>query len=118
MNKCEIDLNKSTMNCKYLSHVLKEVTNFFFLFFTLSLNWYFVNWGSNRSRVFCTLIELSQFIVLLFKSISHLFIILYNLNLGWYGGYSTSINACRVWGTRAGVQVSRRELHTYTLRLG
>ena len=34
MNKCEIDLNKSTMNCKYLSHVLKEVTNFF-PFFTL-----------------------------------------------------------------------------------
>ena len=26
---------------------------------TLSLNWYFVNWGSNRSRVFCTHIELS-----------------------------------------------------------
>ena len=30
MNKCEINLNKSTMNCKYPSHVLKEVTNFFF----------------------------------------------------------------------------------------
>ena len=26
---------------------------------TLSLHWYFVNWGSNRSRVFCTHIELS-----------------------------------------------------------
>ena len=26
---------------------------------TLSLNRYFVNWGSNRSRVFCTHIELS-----------------------------------------------------------
>ena len=33
MNKCERDLNKSTMNCKYPSHVLKEVTNFFFFFY-------------------------------------------------------------------------------------
>ena len=29
------------------------------------------------------------------------------------GGHSTSINACREWGARAGVQVSRRELHTH-----
>ena len=33
MNKCEIDLNRSTMNCKYLSHGLKEVTIFFFFFY-------------------------------------------------------------------------------------
>ena len=31
----------------------------------------------------------------------------------WCGGHSTSINACKVWGARAGVQVSRRELHTH-----
>ena len=29
------------------------------------------------------------------------------------GGHSTSINACRVWGARAGVRVSRRELYTH-----
>ena len=29
------------------------------------------------------------------------------------GGHSTSINACRVWVARAGVQVSRREFHTH-----
>ena len=38
MNKCEIDLNKSTMNCKYLSHVLKEVTNFFFFLFYINIS--------------------------------------------------------------------------------
>ena len=31
----------------------------------------------------------------------------------WCGGHSTSINACGVWGVRVGVQVSRREFHTY-----
>ena len=30
----------------------------------------------------------------------------------------TSINACGVWRAKAGVQVSRKEFHTYTLRLG
>ena len=38
MNKCDIDLNRSTMNCKYLSHVLKEVTNFFFFYINISHN--------------------------------------------------------------------------------
>ena len=31
----------------------------------------------------------------------------------WCDGHSTSISACGVWGVRAGVQVTRRELHTY-----
>ena len=31
----------------------------------------------------------------------------------WCDGYFTSINACGVWGTRAEVQVSRRELNTH-----
>ena len=31
----------------------------------------------------------------------------------WCDGHSRSISACRVWEVRAGVQVSRRELHTY-----
>ena len=31
----------------------------------------------------------------------------------WCGGYSTSLDACGVWGARAGVQVSKRELHTH-----
>ena len=31
----------------------------------------------------------------------------------WCNGHSTSINACRVWGVKAGVQVFRREFHTY-----
>ena len=31
----------------------------------------------------------------------------------WCRGYSTSINTCGVWGVRAEVQVSRRELHTH-----
>ena len=28
-------------------------------------------------------------------------------------GHFTSISACGVWGVRAGIQVSRRELHTH-----
>ena len=31
----------------------------------------------------------------------------------WCSGHFTSINACGVWGAKAGVQVSRRELHTH-----
>ena len=31
----------------------------------------------------------------------------------WFGGYSTSIYDCGVWGVRAGIQVSRREFHTH-----
>ena len=31
----------------------------------------------------------------------------------WCDGHSTSISACEVWGVRAGVQVSKREFHTY-----
>ena len=31
----------------------------------------------------------------------------------WCDGHSTSIGACGVWGVRAGVQVSKRELHTH-----
>ena len=30
-----------------------------------------------------------------------------------HGGHSTRINACGVWGVRIGVQVFRREFHTY-----
>ena len=31
----------------------------------------------------------------------------------WCDGHSTDISACGVWGVRAGVQVSKRELHTH-----
>ena len=31
----------------------------------------------------------------------------------WCDGHSTSINACGMWRVRAGVQVSKRELHTH-----
>ena len=31
----------------------------------------------------------------------------------WCGSHSTSISVVGVWGTRAGVQVSRGELHTH-----
>ena len=31
----------------------------------------------------------------------------------WCDGYSTSISVCGVWGAKAGVQISRRELHTH-----
>ena len=31
----------------------------------------------------------------------------------WCDGHFTSISACGVWGTRVGVQVSKRELHTH-----
>ena len=31
----------------------------------------------------------------------------------WCGGHCTSINACKVWGARVEVQVSRREFHTH-----
>ena len=31
----------------------------------------------------------------------------------WCSGHSTNINACGVWGVRAGVQVFRREFHTH-----
>ena len=31
----------------------------------------------------------------------------------WCGGHSTNINVCEAWEVRAGVQVSKRELHTY-----
>ena len=33
----------------------------------------------------------------------------------WCDGHSKSISACGVWGAKAGVQVSRRELHTHIL---
>ena len=37
-----------------------------------------------------------------------------NLELDpWYNGHSTSINAYGVWGVKAEIQVSRRELHTH-----
>ena len=31
----------------------------------------------------------------------------------WCSGYSTSINACGVWGVKTGVQISKKELHTH-----
>ena len=31
----------------------------------------------------------------------------------WFGGYSTSIYDCGVWGARAGVQIFRRKFHTH-----
>ena len=31
----------------------------------------------------------------------------------WCGGHFTSINACKVWGVRVEVQVSRREFHIH-----
>ena len=31
----------------------------------------------------------------------------------WCDGHSKSISACGVWGAKAGVQVSRGELHTH-----
>ena len=31
----------------------------------------------------------------------------------WCDGYSTNISACGVWGAQAGVQVSKKELHTH-----
>ena len=31
----------------------------------------------------------------------------------WCDSRSTSISVCRIWGIRAGVQVSRREFYTY-----
>ena len=31
----------------------------------------------------------------------------------WFGGYSTSIYDCGVWGVRAGIQIFRREFHTH-----
>ena len=31
----------------------------------------------------------------------------------WCDGHTTSISTCRVWGVRAGVQVSRRKFHTH-----
>ena len=31
----------------------------------------------------------------------------------WCGSYFTSISACRVWGVRTGVQVSKRGTHTH-----
>ena len=31
----------------------------------------------------------------------------------WCDGHSISINACGMWGARAGVQASKRELHTH-----
>ena len=31
----------------------------------------------------------------------------------WCDGYSTNISACKVWGTRGEVQVSRREFYTH-----
>ena len=31
----------------------------------------------------------------------------------WSGDHSASINVCTVWGTRAGVQVSRKEFYTH-----
>ena len=36
----------------------------------------------------------------------------------WYDGHSTSINTCEVWGIGVRVQISKKEIHTYTLRLG
>ena len=35
----------------------------------------------------------------------------------WCGGHFTSINVCGVLGARARVQVSKKELHTYTPKL-
>ena len=31
----------------------------------------------------------------------------------WYDGHSISISACEVWEKRTGIQVSKREFHTY-----
>ena len=31
----------------------------------------------------------------------------------WYGGHSTSINVCGVWGVKVRVQISRREFHKH-----
>ena len=31
----------------------------------------------------------------------------------WYGGHSTSINICRVWGIKSEIQVSRKKFHTH-----
>ena len=39
--------------------------------------------------------------------------ILFTTAYPWCDGHFTSINACGVWGARAGVQVSRRELYTH-----
>ena len=36
----------------------------------------------------------------------------------WCDGHFTGTYTCEVWGARTEVQVSRREPHTYTLRLG
>ena len=36
----------------------------------------------------------------------------------WCDGHFTGTYTCGVWGAMAEVQVSRREPHTYTLRLG
>ena len=50
--------------------------------------------------------------------ICYTYMLVYNIFLfttahPWYIGHSTSINAYGVWGVRAEVQVSRRELHTH-----
>ena len=42
-------------------------------------------------------------------------LIIYNSTTAypWCGGHSTSISACRIWGARVGIQVSRKELYTH-----
>ena len=42
----------------------------------------------------------------------------YTTTHSWCDGHFTGTYTCEVWGARAEVQVSKREPHTYTLRLG
>ena len=47
------------------------------------------------------------------KAVKHKRFLNYITTYSWCDSHSTSISACRIWGINVGVQVSRKEFHTY-----
>ena len=47
------------------------------------------------------------------KAVKHKRFLNYITAYSWCDSHSISISACRIWGIKAGVQVPRREFHTY-----
>ena len=47
------------------------------------------------------------------KVVKHKRFLNYITAYSWCDSHFTSISVCRIWGIRAGVQVSRKEFHTY-----